>query len=140
MVIGSALLSFDVPICAMEIEHDPCETDKGIAAYLSNLERPLISSGGVQMKFIAAVVLSSFAVSAIAADTYVRPHVRRDGTYVERHWRSSPNSTRFDNYSTQGNVNPYTGARGTTDPLRIEQPTIQPIQPMTPLEPLRPYR
>jgi len=29
------------------------------------------------------------------------------------HYRSSPNSTQRDNYSTYGNTNPYTGQRGT---------------------------
>ncbi len=49
------------------------------------------------------------------ADQYVSPHVRKDGTYVEGHMRSSPNNNRFDNYSTQGNTNPYTGERGYQD-------------------------
>lgn len=38
---------------------------------------------------------------------------RSNGTYVQPYERSAPNSTRQDNYSTQGNVNPYTGAAGT---------------------------
>lgn len=47
-----------------------------------------------------------------SADEYVKPHVRSDGTYVDGHMRSSPNAQRFDNYSSQGNSNPYTGQRG----------------------------
>lgn len=45
----------------------------------------------------------------------VRPHTRRDGSYVEGHRRSGPNSTQRDNYSTRGNVNPYTGKSGTKE-------------------------
>nr|MBI3611673.1 hypothetical protein [Nitrospirota bacterium] len=45
----------------------------------------------------------------------VRPHTRRDGSYVEGHRRSGPNSTQRDNYSTKGNVNPYTGKSGTKE-------------------------
>jgi hypothetical protein len=46
------------------------------------------------------------------ADQYVRPHVRSDGTYVDGYYRSSPNSSSYDNYSSRGNTNPYTGERG----------------------------
>jgi len=51
--------------------------------------------------------------STLAQDVYVRPHVTKDGTYVAGHMRTAPNDTRADNYSTQGNVNPYTLQPGT---------------------------
>lgn len=50
------------------------------------------------------------------ADEYVNSYTRRDGTYVEGHMRSSPNGSAYDNYSTRGNTNPYTGERGSRDP------------------------
>lgn len=53
------------------------------------------------------------ASTTAQADDYVPPHVRSDGSYVEGYYRSSPNSTTLDNYSHQGNTNPYTGERGT---------------------------
>ncbi len=40
------------------------------------------------------------------------------GTYVQPYYRSSPNTTRFDNYSTKGNYNPYTGKKGYTSPFK----------------------
>lgn len=46
----------------------------------------------------------------------VRGYYRSNGTYVEPHYRSNPNSTVWDNYSTRGNVNPYTGEIGTRTP------------------------
>ncbi|EZP73624.1 hypothetical protein BV96_01065 [Sphingomonas paucimobilis] len=46
----------------------------------------------------------------------VRGHYRKDGTYVAPHMRTNPNSTRSDNWSTRGNVNPHTGKVGTKDP------------------------
>ena len=58
----------------------------------------------------------ALATGAAAAQTYVNPHTRKDGAYVEGHFRSAPNSTRSDNYSTQGNHNPYTGDAGTQRP------------------------
>jgi hypothetical protein len=52
-------------------------------------------------------------------DVYVRPHVRQDGTYVQPHMRTAPNTSPLDNYSSKGNVNPYTGKEGTVDPYRF---------------------
>lgn len=48
----------------------------------------------------------------------VKGYYRKDGTYVAPHYRSAPNSSRYDNYSTRGNYNPYTGKRGSTDPYK----------------------
>jgi hypothetical protein len=42
----------------------------------------------------------------------VNGYIRKDGTYVQPYMRSSPNAYKFDNYSSQGNTNPYTGQRG----------------------------
>jgi Ni/Co efflux regulator RcnB len=33
-------------------------------------------------------------------------------TYVEPHMKTSTNSTNVDNYSSKGNINPYTGSTG----------------------------
>jgi hypothetical protein len=43
----------------------------------------------------------------------VRGYTRKDGTYVQPYRRSIGNSTRRDNWSTKGNINPYTGKKGT---------------------------
>jgi hypothetical protein len=43
----------------------------------------------------------------------VRGYVKNDGTYVQPHFRTSPNNTVMDNWSTYPNVNPYTGNIGT---------------------------
>jgi hypothetical protein len=37
---------------------------------------------------------------------------------VQPHYRSSPDGSRLNNWSTRGNVNPYTGKPGTVDPYR----------------------
>lgn len=65
---------------------------------------------------VAALALAAGFVLKAAADTYVRGYTRQDGTYVAPHYRSSPNSTPLDNWSTRGNVNPYTGQQGTRSP------------------------
>ncbi len=64
------------------------------------------------MKKIFLIILL-FASSAAFADTYVKGYTKSNGTYVEGHYRSDANSQRSDNYSSQGNTNPYTGERGT---------------------------
>jgi hypothetical protein len=46
----------------------------------------------------------------------VRGYVTKRGTYVMPHRQTNPNSTRMDNWSAKGNVNPHTGRRGTKAP------------------------
>lgn len=40
-------------------------------------------------------------------DVWVQSYLRDDGTQVPGHFRTAPNDTAADNYSTPGNVNPY---------------------------------
>lgn len=77
------------------------------------------------MKYLA-LGLAFLAFAATAKDVYVKPHVNRDGTYVEGHYRSTPNGNPYDNYSSQGNVNPYTGQAGTINPYNQ---TVTPSYP-----------
>ena len=63
------------------------------------------------MRFL--LFLSLFFLNIIYADVYVSGYTRSNGTYVSGHYRSSPNHTKSDNFSTYGNVNPYTGKVGT---------------------------
>lgn len=64
-------------------------------------------------KLVILFVLALMTVSSICfADTYVNGYHRSNGTYVQGYHRSDPNGTTSDNYSHEGNVNPYTGARG----------------------------
>ncbi|MBW8458647.1 MAG: hypothetical protein K0M58_09425 [Thiobacillus sp.] len=64
------------------------------------------------MKIILILALAAVVSAPAVADQYVKGHTRSDGTYVAPHYRSSPNSVQYDNYSTKGNSNPYTGERG----------------------------
>ena len=66
---------------------------------------------------LAALGAAALASGAFAQSTvYVRPHVRSDGTVVQGHYRTAPNSTPNDNWSTRPNINPYTGREGTKEP------------------------
>jgi len=51
----------------------------------------------------------------------VRGYTRRDGTYVAPHRATNPNATKMDNWSTKGNVNPFTGKAGTVDPFAAKR-------------------
>ena len=44
--------------------------------------------------------------------TSVSGYTRSNGTYVQPHVRTMPNSTNWDNFSTKGNSNPFTGSTG----------------------------
>ena len=89
----------------------------------------------------AAMVLAVFAVAMSAhADKYTQGYYRNNGTYVQPYYSTNPNGTKLDNYSTQGNINPYTGQAGTVNPYTAPQPVyvpppvVQPIQPVKPLD------
>jgi len=47
----------------------------------------------------------------------VRSHIRKNGTFVMPHFRTSPNRTIKDNWSTWPNFNPFTGKMGTRNPF-----------------------
>lgn len=66
---------------------------------------------------LAGSLLLVFAASVVwAGDVWVRGYTRRDGTYVRPHYRTRPDGNPWNNYSTRGNVNPYTGRPGYRSP------------------------
>lgn len=78
------------------------------------------------MKSTIVLIAACAVMAGATAQTYVKPHVRKDGTYVEGHVRSAPNNTNLDNYGTKGNSNPYTGQQGTQQPNYFpQQPSYQ---------------
>ena len=77
------------------------------------------------MKGIIAIALIALSSQAVATE-FVKGYVKKDGTYVAPHVRSSPNNVQWDNYSTKGNTNPYTGQQGTQRDTTYE--TIRPYR------------
>lgn len=67
------------------------------------------------------LLLFLFAIVAFAAvnaqvnsqSHWVDGYYKSDGTYVPGHYRTNPNNTVRDNYSTYPNINPHTGEQGT---------------------------
>ena len=72
----------------------------------------------IKKMIMLTVMTLAFGVSELEAQSvYVEGHWRDNGTtYVQPHYRTSPNSTTLDNWSTKGNTNPYTGKAGTKSP------------------------
>jgi hypothetical protein len=64
------------------------------------------------MLALAALLVTTSA----SAQVYVHGYTTKSGTYVAPHYRSSPDSSKLNNWSTHGNVNPYTGQLGTRSP------------------------
>jgi len=56
-------------------------------------------------------------------DTNVHGYMKQNGSYVQQHHRTVPDDNKWNNYSTRGNFNPYTGQMGTVDPYN------QPVKP-----------
>ena len=69
------------------------------------------------LALLAALVIF-FPALAEAGRTRVRPYTKKNGTYVQPHVRTTPNTSRMDNWSSKGNSNPYTGKKGTKDPWK----------------------
>ena len=74
----------------------------------------------------AKLIIASFSILILCSVNYaqarggsrggshsVRAHVTKKGKYVAPHRATNRNSTKMDNWSTRGNVNPYTGKAGT---------------------------
>ena len=66
--------------------------------------------------FVLLFVFVFVSYPVVYGDTYVPGYWRSDGTYVRPHYRSDPDSSRWNNYSTKGRLNPYTGEWGSRDP------------------------
>ena len=65
-----------------------------------------------------ALILSVFSFAearTVRVKGYYKPST---GSYVQPYYRTSPNRSKWDNYSTKGNYNPYTGRKGTVNPWR----------------------
>jgi hypothetical protein len=73
------------------------------------------------ISFVVCVALAAPALSQ--SSHYVRGYVRKDGTYVSPHYQTNPDSSVQNNWSTRGNVNPYTGKVGTIDPYQRTAPS-----------------
>src|SRR5690606_8696106 len=91
------------------------------------------------MRTLFVALLVSFLVFSLSFDSEARRPVsvkgyfRKDGTYIAPHYRSAPDSSKWNNWSTKGNINPYTGKVGTKDPYGSYVVTPKATAPVSPL-------
>ena len=60
---------------------------------------------------LATVLL--FLSSPVMAGKAVKGYFKPNGTVVAPHYRTKADNSRANNWTSQGNSNPYTGKRGT---------------------------
>ena len=69
-----------------------------------------------------SVIIIGLTIGASLADAArqvtVHGYHRKNGTFVQPYHRTAPNRTKFDNWSSKGNTNPYTGKRGNKSPFK----------------------
>jgi hypothetical protein len=79
---------------------------------------PTFAADDVRWEPIVAAAIGAAANSRSGSvnsqSHYVHGYSEKDGTYVAPYHATNPNGTKNDNYSTKGNVNPYTGKPGTS--------------------------
>ena len=64
---------------------------------------------------LAFTFLSLYPLEADGKRVKVKGYYRKDGTYVKPHYRTSPDRSPYNNYSTPGNYNPNKGTITTGD-------------------------
>ena len=63
--------------------------------------------------FFLIVLFFTTAITFAQSEVWVNGYTRSNGTYVQGHYRTVPDYTINNNWSTIGNVNPHTGRAGT---------------------------
>lgn len=82
-------------------------------AQLSVGNYPSIPSTTSPYSSIPYISVPSITVPTSVPDVrYQSGYSRSDGTYVNGHYKTRSNQTNYDNFSTQGNINVYTGTQG----------------------------
>ena len=67
-----------------------------------------------------------FFQTAFSKDVFVNGYMKSNGTYVQPHYRSAPDGNVYNNWSTVGNTNPYTGVPGSVNPTPVYNPPSLP--------------
>ena len=86
----------------------------------------------VAVSIMALLLMLGTVAPLFADDVSVKGYFRRDGTYVQPHMRSAPDSSYNNNWSTYPNVNPYTGQQGTHQPRLYDNNSGDIYQPTVP--------
>lgn len=82
------------------------------------------------MKKILILLLALISFAEFAEAKYVKPYYRKDGTLVQGSMKTISNKSKFDNYSSQGMTNPYSGRKGYKKAFYPSSLKIKPIKPL----------
>jgi hypothetical protein len=72
------------------------------------------------MRFIPFIIIFLYILhssASYASDVRVKSYRTKKGTNVTSYHRTAPGYSKYKNYSTKGNKNPYTGKKGTKKPF-----------------------
>lgn len=69
----------------------------------------------ISLFLYTSIALLSFCTFSKGSNVHVNGYFRSNGTYVQPHYRTAPDHNFYNNWSTRGNVNPYTGKAGTKE-------------------------
>ena len=83
-----------------------------IARAMDSYSVPSVSTSVPSVSYSVPSVTYSVPSTVNYNTTTVSGYTRSNGTYVQSHVRTMPNSTNWDNFSTKGNSNPFTGSTG----------------------------
>ena len=122
---------------------DPARSNRSAETSAQPLPPQLSNSKKSPLKALRIVTLLLVALATVdfasASDRVrVKGYFRKDGTYVQPHYRTAPDGRFYNNWSTFGNVNPYTGEVGkkryptTTKPRDVVAPLTIPATPLLP--------
>jgi hypothetical protein len=67
---------------------------------------------------IVGIVLSN---AWAASQTHVRGYLKKNGSYVQPSFRTTPDQSRYNNWSSKPNTNPFTGQAGHVNPTSLPQ-------------------
>lgn len=66
----------------------------------------------MKLKTLLLLALMVLASTNLQASTHVRSYHHKNGSHFYSHRRSTRDHRRLNNYSSKGNINPYTGKVG----------------------------
>jgi|SRR5215510_9836147 len=76
----------------------------------------ITSAGSLAQRRSSGITRSSRSTTSTSPrprEVHVKGYWKKDGTYVAPHVRTAPDGDFYNNWSTKGNINPYTGREGT---------------------------
>lgn len=67
---------------------------------------------------LMVIVSILMPINLMAKSVVVKGHFSKSGSYVMPQKRTYPDNSKFNNWSTKGNYNPYTGKIGNINPYK----------------------